>query len=1224
MNRYELLKSLLQKRILVLDGAMGTMIQRYNLSEDDFRGHRFKNHSKDLKGNNDILVLTQPEIISNIHKEYLDAGADIIETNTFNANPLSQSDYGAEDLVYEINFDAAKIAKEIAIEYTNKNIKKPRFVAGSIGPSNVTASISPDVENPGYRKVYFDDIVKAYAVQINGLVDGGADILLIETVFDTLNCKAILYAISEMESKKFLNLPVIISGTIVDFSGRTLSGQTTEAFWTSVSHTENLLCVGLNCSMGPEQMRPFIKELSDIADTYISLYPNAGLPNEFGEYDESPTQMADVLEEYAQSGFLNIVGGCCGTTPEHIKQMAEIVTRYKPRKIPKIEPYLRLSGLEALVIRPESNFINIGERTNVAGSIKFKNLIKNGQYEQALSVAKQQIENGASIIDINMDDAMIDSEEAMTNFLNLIAPEPDIAKVPIMIDSSKWSVIEAGLKCLQGKGIVNSISLKEGEDIFKEHAKIIKRFGAAVIVMLFDEKGQATSYKRKIEVAERAYKILVEEIGFKPQDIIIDPNVLTIATGMEEHNNYAVDFIEATKWIKQNLPLAKVSGGISNLSFSFRGNNRVRKAMHSVFLYHSIKAGLDMGIVNAGQLEVYEEIPNELLERVEDLILNKRIDATDRLLEYAENLKNDKSKDVKVQEWRQWSVEERLKHALIKGIVEFIDEDTDEARQKYDNPIDIIDGPLMAGMNYVGELFGSGKMFLPQVVKSARVMKKSVAVLIPYIEESLKQSGSSQQSAGKILLATVKGDVHDIGKNIVSVVLSCNNYEVIDLGVMVPTSKIIEESEKNNVDIIGLSGLITPSLDEMVNVAKELNRKNIKLPLLIGGATTSKVHTAVKIDPEYDYVVVHVNDASKSVGVVNKLLRKDIADEYKNEIKTNYDELREKHSKSLKEKNLVSLSRARENKLQIDWDKEKIITPKKLGITQLINYPINEIRGYINWTEFFLAWEIKGRYPAIFQHKEKGEEAKKIFNDANNLLDKIESENLLQANAVVGIFPANSIGDDIEVYDISSDNTITTFHTLRQQKSNLITPNYALSDFIAPKESGKRDFIGAFALTTGLGINKVLEKFKQENDDYNGIMIKILADRLAEAFAELSHKKLRQEYWGYEKKSTDSKEVLLQNKYQGIRPAPGYPSQPDHTEKISLFNLLKAEQISVKLTESMMMIPASSICGLYFANNNSKYFPLGKITKEQVIDYKKRKGISLKEAEKWLSTVLNY
>ena len=1226
MDTLKQLTKILNERIMVLDGAMGTMIQQYKLSENDFKGDKFKNHPVDLKGNNDILVLTQPEIIKEIHRLYLEADADIIETNTFNATKISQSDYKTENLVYEINFNAARIAKEVALEFTKKNPDKPRFVAGALGPTNKTLSISPDVNDPGFRAVTFDEVKDAYKEQARGLIDGGADILLLETIFDTLNAKAALFGIMELCDELNLQIPIMISGTIVDMSGRTLSGQTTEAFWISISHTKNLLSVGLNCSLGPVQMRPFISELSQIANVFVSLYPNAGLPNEFGEYDESPESMAKVLEEFAREGFFNIVGGCCGTTPDHIKTFSEIAKKYPPRKIPSVEPYLRLSGLEPLIFRPETNFVNIGERTNVTGSKKFARLIRENKYEEALSVAREQVENGAQMLDINMDEAMINSEEAMTKFLKYIASEPDIAKVPIMIDSSKWSVIEAGLKCLQGKGVVNSISLKEGEEAFKERAKKILRYGAAVIVMAFDEQGQADTFERKINICKRAYKILTEEVGFPPQDIIFDPNIFAIATGIEEHNQYAINFIEATRWIKKNLPLCKVSGGVSNISFSFRGNDVIREAIHSAFLYHAIEAGMDMGIVNAGQLTVYEEIPKDLLERVEDVLFNRRPDATERLIEYANSINKDSKKEIISEGWRTSSVEERLKHSIINGIVDFIEIDIEEARKKYSNPLEIIEGPLMEGMNIVGDLFGSGKMFLPQVVKSARVMKKAVAILIPYIEQS-RINSSGDKTSGTILLATVKGDVHDIGKNIVGVVLSCNNYTVIDLGVMVPSDKILSTAVEKNVDIIGLSGLITPSLDEMVHVAKEMERMGLKIPLLIGGATTSRIHTAVKIAPNYSCATIHVLDASRSVGVVSNLLNKETKDKFIEEIRNEYERLREAHNKKQIEREFLSIEQARKNKLILDWKNYKVKRPNKLGITIFKNYPLNEIKNYIDWTPFFQVWELKGRYPKIFENADYGNEAKKIFDDANKLLNKIISENLLTANGIVGLFPANSLDDDIEIYtDDTRSGILAILHTLRQQtiKSQGI-PNLALADFIAPKETEVKDYIGAFAVTAGIGIENLIEQFTNEHDEYNVIMVKALADRLAEAFAELLHEKVRKELWGYSPDEKFSNEELIEEKYQGIRPAPGYPAQPDHTEKITIWKILNVEEnIQIKLTESLAMYPASSVCGLYIAHPEAKYFNVGKIGKDQVYDYHKRKGISLKEAEKWLRPILNY
>ena len=1227
-NKLEQLKNILRERILVLDGAMGTMIQQRKLREEDFRGERFKNHPSDLKGDNDLLSITQPEIIKEIHSAYLQAGADIIETNTFNSTSIAQADYKLEDLVYELNYNAARIAKETAEKFTKKDPAKPRFVAGALGPTNKTASLSPDVNDPGYRAVTFDQLVDSYHEQIRGLIDGGADILLIETVFDTLNCKTAIYAISDYCEKNNLQIPVMISGTIVDLSGRTLSGQTTEAFWISIAHTKNLLSVGLNCSFGAKQMRPFIEELSKIANCFVSIYPNAGLPNEMGEYDETAKVTSSILKEFAENNFYNIVGGCCGTTPDHIKAIANMAADFKPRVIPAIEPYLRLSGLEPLVIRPETNFVNIGERTNITGSKKFEKLILSGDYEGALAVARSQVEGGAQVLDVNMDEGLIDSEEAMRKFLNLLQAEPDIAKLPIMIDSSKWSVIESGLKCLQGKSIVNSISLKEGEEVFKDHARKILNFGAAVIVMAFDEKGQGDSLQRRTEICKRAYKILTKEIGFAPQDVIFDPNILTVGTGIEEHNNYAVDYIETVRWIKQNLPLAKVSGGVSNISFSFRGNNVVREAMHSAFLYHAIKAGMDMGIVNAGQLEVYEEIPKDLLVLIEDVLFNRRNDSTERLVEFAESVKQKEKGIVKEDEWRKKSVHERLKHALIKGIVDFIEEDTEEARRQFKKPIDVIEGPLMEGMNVVGDLFGAGKMFLPQVVKSARVMKKAVAYLIPYIEQEKIDSNDTRQ-AGKVLMATVKGDVHDIGKNIVGVVLGCNNYSVIDLGVMVSAEKILQTAIDEKVDVIGVSGLITPSLDEMVHIAKEMERRGFKLPLLIGGATTSRIHTAVKIAPNYSGTTVHVLDASRSVPVVSNLINPDlnIKSNFETETKKEYQRIREDHQKKRAAKSFISLEEARKNKLRIDWSKEEIFKPMKSGITVLKNFSLETLRNYIDWTPFFLTWELKGKYPSIFENEKYGQESKKLFQDANKLLDEIVSKNLFTAHGVAGIFPANSAGDDIEIYsDETRIGVKTVLHTLRSQadKSDNV-PNLALADFVAPKDSGKLDYVGAFAVTTGHGVDELVKKYETDHDDYNAIMVKALADRLAEAFAELLHELVRQNYWGYSHDEKLSQEDLIKESYTGIRPAPGYPAQPDHTEKLVIFDLLEAEKNTlIKLTESLAMYPAASVSGLYFAHREAKYFNVGKIGKDQVLDYHKRKGMSLEEVERWLSPILNY
>jgi 5-methyltetrahydrofolate--homocysteine methyltransferase len=1222
-------KEILTQRILVIDGAMGTMIQRHKLSEKDFRGERFKDHPYDLKGNNDLLSITQPEIIKAIHRAYFEAGADIIETNTFNGTSISQADYHAEHLAYEINFESAKIAKEVAAEFKKKNPDKPRFVAGALGPTNKTLSLSPNVNDPGYRAVTFDEMVNAYYEQTRGLVDGGVDIILIETIFDTLNAKASIIAVQKYLDEKGIEIPLMISGTIVDQSGRTLSGQTVEAFFISTSHAKNLISIGLNCALGAKQMRPFVEDLSNISDKFISVYPNAGLPNEMGGYDETPQTMASVLEDFLASGFVNIVGGCCGTTPDHIKAISEIVKRHKPRIPKKQEPYLRLSGLEPVVLRPDSNFMNIGERTNVTGSKKFARLIKENNYDEALSVARDQVEGGAQVLDVNMDEGMLDSEAAMTKFLNLLEAEPDIAKLPIMIDSSKWSVIEAGLKCLQGKGIVNSISMKEGEGVFKEHARKVLSYGAAVIVMAFDEKGQADTFERRIEICKRAYDILINEVGFARQDIIFDPNILAIATGIEEHNNYAVDYLEATRWIKQNLPLAKISGGVSNLSFSFRGNDVVREAMHSAFLFHAIKAGMDMGIVNAGQLEVYEEIPKELLEKVEDVILNRKPDSTERLIEFAETIKKKDKTEEKKDEWRNLPVEERLKHALIKGIVDYIDEDVEEARLKFSQPLEVIEGPLMAGMNVVGDLFGAGKMFLPQVVKSARVMKKAVAILIPFIEAE-KEKNQSTRERGKVLMATVKGDVHDIGKNIVGVVLGCNNYNVIDLGVMVHTEKILQTAIDEKVDVIGLSGLITPSLDEMVHVAKEMERRGMKLPLLIGGATTSRIHTAVKISPNYSGAVIHVLDASRSVPVVSNLLNENEEErkKYVQLFKEEYKNLSEDYTKRKTEKNYISLEQARENRLKINWKKSSFKKPNKPGVTALSNYPLSTLRKYIDWTPFFMTWELKGKYPSIFEDKNVGSEAKKLFDDANKLLDKVINEKLLTANGVVGLFPANSVGvDDIEIYtDETRSGVKRVLHTIRQQmQKSKDEPNIALADFIAPNESGVEDYLGMFAVTAGIGIEKLIEKFEKEHDDYNSIMVKALADRLAEAFAEHLHELVRKEFWGYALDENLLAEELVKEKYVGIRPAPGYPAQPDHTEKPIIFSLLDAEKnTGIKLTESMAMYPAASVSGLYFSHPEAKYFTVGKIGKDQVLDYHRRKGMSVDEIERWLSPILNY
>lgn len=1234
----------LQSRVLILDGAMGTMIQKYQLKDEDYRGERFKDWRHQLKGNNDLLVLTKPSVIEEIHRKYLEAGADIIETNTFSCTRISMADYHMEDLVPELNLEAAKLARRCADEYTKKNPLKPRYVAGSIGPTTKTASLSPDVNNPGFRAVDFDELVANYREQVQYLVEGGVDILLVETVFDTLNCKAALFAISDYFEKTNMSpLPVMVSGTITDASGRTLSGQTIEAFLYSVSHYP-LLSIGINCALGAELMRPYVEILAKESPFNISVYPNAGLPNEFGQYDETPDHMSSTLKDWFENKWVNIVGGCCGTTNEHIKAIAEVAKDYSPRQIPHLEKIPRWSGLEPLKIFAGSNFINIGERTNLTGSLAFKKLIVENNFEDALKVARDQVENGAQIIDINMDEAMIDSEKAMVTFLNLIASEPEISRVPLMIDSSKWTVIEAGLKRIQGKAIVNSLSLKEGEAKFIEHAKLVKKYGAAIVVMAFDEKGQADNFDRRTEICSRAYNILTQKVNFPAEDIIFDPNILTVATGMEEHNNYAVDFIKSVKWIKENLPFVKVSGGISNLSFSFRGNNIVREAMHSAFLYHAIKAGLDMGIVNAGALPVYTDIPHDLLILVEDVIFNRKTDATEKLIEYASKIKGSIKSEKKDEEWRSLPFEKRLEYALIKGIVDHIEADTEEVRKKVARPLEVIEGPLMAGMNVVGDLFGEGKMFLPQVVKSARVMKKAVAYLQPYIEA--EKQGATVKHAGKILMATVKGDVHDIGKNIVGVVLGCNNYQVIDLGVMVPCEKILEEAKKHNVDMIGLSGLITPSLDEMVHVAKEMQRQEFKIPLLIGGATTSRVHTAVKIDPHYEGAIIHVADASRAVPVAEKLLNQATKNKSKEEIKSEYSKMREVHAASQREEKYLTIEEARTNKVKIDWNKTKITVPMKLGITIIDDFPIKDLIPYIDWTPFFMTWRLRGAYPKIFDDKEVGIEAKKLFDDAQNLLKEIVKNNSLKARAVFGLFPANSNGDDIFVFDLEekeiehscdkhgshknkifkpTKNKKATLHMLRSQRQmeEASSPNSSLSDFVAPIETGKQDFIGSFCVTTGIGLDELSRKYEKEQDDYNLIMVKALADRLAEAFAEKLHELVRKEYWGYAASEKLSSEDLIREKYQGIRPAPGYAACPDHLEKKTLFKLLNVEEnIGVTLTHSMAMMPASSVSGWYFAHPDAKYFNVGKIGKDQLLDYAKRKDISVTEMEKWLSANL--
>jgi len=1223
-TRIQQLQQALTQRILILDGGMGTMIQSYKLEEADYRGERFADWASDLKGNNDLLTLTQPTIIRDIHKAYLNAGADIVETNTFNGTSIAMADYAMEELVYELNFEGARLAREAADAVATA--ERPRFVAGVLGPTNRTASISPDVNNPGFRNVSFDQLVEAYTEATRGLVDGGSDIILVETIFDTLNAKAALFAIRKYFDENQVELPVMISGTITDASGRTLSGQTAQAFWNSVSHI-NPISFGFNCALGAKELRQYIEEMSGIVSCNINAHPNAGLPNEFGEYDESPEEMAAEIAEWAQSGFLNIIGGCCGTTPAHIQAIADAVSACAPRKIPEVPVECRLSGLEPLNINKDSLFINVGERTNVTGSAKFKRLILDEEYETALDVAREQVENGAQIIDVNMDEGMLDGEKAMVTFLNLIASEPDISRVPVMIDSSKWHIIEAGLKCIQGKGIVNSISLKEGEDIFIEQAKLIRRYGAAAIVMAFDETGQADTRQRKIEICTRAYKILTEQVGFPPQDIIFDPNIFAVATGIEEHNNYGLDFIEATDMIKKTLPHAMVSGGVSNVSFSFRGNNPVREAIHAVFLYHAIKAGMDMGIVNAGQLAVYDDLPEELREHVEDVVLNRRDDSTERLLDIAEKYRGDGASGKKEDtlEWRAFPVAKRIEHALIKGIDAFIEEDTEEARQSFNRPIEVIEGPLMDGMNVVGDLFGDGKMFLPQVVKSARVMKKAVAYLIPYIEA---EKDGKAQSNGKILMATVKGDVHDIGKNIVGVVLQCNNFEVIDMGVMVPAAKILETAKAENVDLIGLSGLITPSLDEMVHMAKELQRLKMDVPLMIGGATTSKAHTAVKIEQNYDGPTVWVKDASRAVGVAQKLISEDLKAGFVQELREDYEQVRVNHAGRRQKTNWANIAQARENKAVINWDSSDIGTPAFTGVKVFDNYSLTEIREYIDWTPFFFAWELKGRYPKILTDAEKGEEATKLFKDAQAMLDKIINEGWLQAKAVVGIFPANSVNDDdVEIYaDDSRGDVTTTLNFLRQQTQQPPgRPNYCLSDFIAPKETQLKDHIGAFAVTTGIGIDEHVKRFEADHDDYNAIMLKVLADRLAEAFAELMHKRVRKEFWAYAKDETLDNAALIAEEYKGIRPAPGYPACPDHTEKAKLWQLIEADKnADITITESFAMLPAASVSGWYFSNPEAKYYAVAKINRDQVEDYAKRKGMTTAEAERWLSPNLGY
>jgi 5-methyltetrahydrofolate--homocysteine methyltransferase len=1218
-------KERLKNHVLVLDGAMGTMIQRYQLEEAAYRGELFKNHPSDLKGNNDLLCLTQPELIYEIHCEYLEAGADIIETNTFNGTRISQSDYGLEEQVFAINLEAARIARRAADEYSLKTPEKPRYVAGALGPTNKTASMSPDVNDPGYRAVSYDQLLENYYEQAKALLQGGADILLVETIFDTLNAKAAIFAIQKLQDELGRKLQVMISGTITDASGRTLSGQTVQAFLHSVSHID-LLSVGLNCALGAKEMRPYIEELAHHAPFAVSAYPNAGLPNQFGQYDESPELMGAHIHDFLQHGFLNIVGGCCGTTPDHIRNFAALAQKSKPRPISRLpETKTIITGLEPLSISRESNFVNIGERTNVSGSIRFARLIREKKYEEALSVARNQVEGGAQILDVNMDDGMLDAKAEMVTFLHMLMSEPEIARLPIMIDSSKWEVLEAGLKCLQGKAIVNSISMKEGEDEFRQHAALIRRYGAAAVVMAFDEQGQAASYERKIEICQRAYTILTQELNFPPQDIIFDPNILAIGTGIEEHNNYAVDYLRATTWIKENLPYAKVSGGVSNLSFAFRGNDAVREAIHSVFLYHAIRAGMDMGIVNPGMLQIYDEIPADLLQLTEDLVLNRRKDATERLLLFAEKRKAKGKKEEKHDAWRDQTVEERLKHALVKGIVDYIEDDVLQARPNYPRALDVIEGPLMAGMSVVGDLFGSGKMFLPQVVKSARVMKKAVAVLLPYIEAE-KTTASS--SAGKVLLATVKGDVHDIGKNIVGVVLACNNYEVIDLGVMVPATKILQTAIDEQVDIIGLSGLITPSLEEMVHVASEMERLNIGLPLLIGGATTSEVHTAVKIAPAYRNPVIHVRDASKVTAVISNLLSDENRKiDYLKQQDERYTNLRQKYINSREEETFVSIGAARRNSYKGRFDDSTISKPLHLGLTIIDDQPLEELVPYIDWTFFFHSWRLSGKYPQIFDDAVKGVEARKLYEDALQLLDQIVTKKLLKAQAVAGIFPAFSQKDDVHLYDpYNLSNKLSTIRFLRnQQQKKPGIPNLCLADFVSPFESKVQDYLGGFVVTAGNGTEVLVKQFEKDNDDYNAIMVKVLSDRLAEAFAEYLHQKVRREIWAYDPQENLNINELLAEDYQGIRPAPGYPACPEHSEKRVLFELLQAEKhTGVQLTENFAMSPPAAVSGYYFAHPEAQYFNVGKIGKDQLLDYAARKGMTVSDAERLLNANLNY
>ena len=1217
------LENALKERVLVLDGAMGTMIQRHDLSEEAFRGERFRDHPSPLQGANDLLVLTQPQIIEEIHRAYLQAGADILETNTFNATSIGLSEYGLDEVIYELNLEAARIAKHAADDFATP--EKPRFVAGAIGPTNRTASMSPDVNNPAFRAIDFDALVVSYGEQIRGLLDGGVDALMIETVFDTLNAKAALFAAEAVFEETGQKVPLMVSGTITDASGRTLSGQTLAAFLISVSHID-LLSVGLNCALGPKELRAYVEELAGLTSFYTSAHPNAGLPNAFGGYDETPESMLEIMEGWLTGSWVNILGGCCGTTPEHIAVFAQAAAKVAPRVPPELPPYPKFSGLEPLVVRPETNFVNVGERTNVTGSKKFLRLIKEERYDEALAIARDQVEGGAQIIDINMDEAMLDAESTIVTFLNLVASEPDIARVPIMLDSSKFAVLESALKRVQGKAIVNSISLKEGEAAFKANARLLRRYGAAAVVMAFDEDGQADTYERRIAICERAYRTLVDEVGFHPEDIIFDPNIFPVATGLDEHRNYALDFFAATRWIKDNLPGAMVSGGVSNVSFSFRGNNPVREAMHAVFLYYGRQAGMDMGIVNPGMLMIYEEIPKDLLEHVEDVILNRRDDATERLLSFAENVKGGDKKAVKDEAWRGESVEKRLEHALVRGVTDHIEADTEEARQKLTSPLSVIEGPLMDGMNVVGDLFGSGKMFLPQVVKSARVMKRAVAYLEPFLEEEKAQSENQtgRKSAGKILLATVKGDVHDIGKNIVGVVLACNGFDILDLGVMVPTDKILETAEREGADVIGLSGLITPSLDEMVGVARELERRGSRLPLLIGGATTSRVHTAVKIAPQYSGLTVHVLDASRSVGVASRAISTKEQPKLQAEIRDLYDGVRANFANRQVSKQLITLEAARANAPDLTF--ESVAKPTFLGTKVLNDYPLAELATRIDWGPFFLTWELAGRYPDILQDEVVGEAASRLFEDAQVLLTTILAEERFSARGVFGFFPAARVGDDLEIYTDDARQTVRTrLHTLRQQSAKREgQPNYALADFVAPEISGIQDYVGGFAVSIH-GADEYAREFEKVHDDYNAILVKALADRLAEAFAERLHERVRKEYWGYAVDEDLSNDELIRERYQGIRPAPGYPASPEHTEKGTLFELLDAQHTAgISLTESYAMYPGAAVSGLYFAHPESRYFGVGKLGRDQLEDYAKRKGMTLGEAERWLAPNLAY